>query len=265
VVPRFVRRVLDRDGNVLLENVPLGDPIETAPQAAPTAPAPAPAPAKPAEPLSDDAVNAAVDAIENGETPAQQQAALPPEDPADPNQVLPPEQAYLVTDMLRAVVLEGTGSAARSLGRPLAGKTGTTNDQADAWFVGFSPEVATGVWVGFDEVKFLGHGETGAHAALPIWIDYMRAALADRPVRDFAAPANDKIVWARIDKETGLLASTDSSATIFQSFVAGSEPTETAAAARETDRAEQDLREESFPDSSTDPDADAAARALDPF
>jgi penicillin-binding protein 1A len=251
VVPRFVRRVLDRDGNVLLENVPLGDPIETAPAAPPAA--------KASAPLSDEAVNAAVEAVASGDTPAPGEGTLAPAEPADPDQVLPPEQAYLVTDMLRAVVLEGTGSAARSLGRPVAGKTGTTNDQADAWFVGFSPEIATGVWVGFDEVKFLGRGETGAHAALPIWIDYMRAALAERPIRDFAAPANDRIVWARIDKETGLLASTDSSATIFQSFVAGSEPTETAAAARETDRAEQDLREESFPD------ADAAARALDPF
>jgi penicillin-binding protein 1A len=265
VVPRFVRRVLDRDGNVLLENVPLGDPIEDAP-VAPPAPTPAPAATK----LTDDAVNAAVDAL-NGEPAAENGDAAPeksvgqlaPEDSADPDQLLPPEQAYLVTDMLRAVVLEGTGQHARSLGRPVAGKTGTTNDQADAWFVGFSPEIATGVWVGFDEVKFLGHGETGAHAALPIWVDYMRAALDGRPVRDFAAPANDKIVWARIDKETGLLASTDSSSTVFQSFVAGSEPTETADSARQNDRAAQDLREESFPDSSSDPDA--AARALDPF
>ena len=262
VVPRFVRRVLDRDGNVLLENVPLGDPIEDAP-VAPPAPTATPAAPKP-EQLTDEAVNAAVDTV-NGEATAENGAPpenagdITPEDPVDPDQLLPPEQAYLVTDMLRAVVLEGTGQHARSLGRPVAGKTGTTNDQADAWFVGFSPEVATGVWVGFDEVKFLGHGETGAHAALPIWVDYMRTALDGRPIRDFAAPANDKIVWARIDKETGLLASTDSSSTIFQSFVAGSEPTESAASARENDRAAQDLREESFPDS------DAAARALDPF
>jgi penicillin-binding protein 1A len=258
VVPRFIRRVLDRDGNVLLENVPLGDPIEDAPVASPT-PTTASEPPKPAERLSDEAVNAAVEAVASGDPPAQNQAALAPEDPADPDQLLPPEQAYLVTDMLRAVVLEGTGQHARSLGRPVGGKTGTTNDQADAWFVGFSPEVATGVWVGFDEVKFLGRGETGAHAALPIWVDYMRTALDGRPIRDFATPANDKIIWARIDKETGLLAATDSSSTIFQSFVAGSEPTETAASARATDRAAQDLREESFPDS------DAAARALDPF
>ena len=113
-----------------------------------------------------------------------------PAEPADPNQILPPEQAYLVTDMLRAVVLEGTGTRARSLGKPVAGKTGTTNDQADAWFVGFSPDVATGVWVGFDEIKYLGHGETGAHAALPIWVDYMRAALDGRPTRDFTVPPN---------------------------------------------------------------------------
>jgi penicillin-binding protein 1A len=260
VVPRFVRRVLDRDGNVLLENVPLGDPIEVAPTAA----APAPAPPKPPEPLSEDAINAATEAIANGEEAPEVPAAnLPPEDPNDPDQLLPPEQAYLVTDMLRAVVLEGTGQHARSLGRPVAGKTGTTNDQADAWFVGFSPEVATGVWVGFDEVKFLGHGETGAHAALPIWVDYMRKALDGRPIRDFAPPANDKIVWARIDKDTGLLASTDSSSTIFQSFVAGSEPTETADSARATDRAAQDLRDESFPVG--DPDAGDAAGAPDPF
>jgi penicillin-binding protein 1A len=245
VVPRFVRRVTDRDGHVLLENAPLGDPLENAP--APKA-------------LTDEAVNAAVEAAEKartGETEVVEEAV--PEASADPNQILPPEQAYLVTDMLRAVVLEGTGTRARSLGRPVAGKTGTTNDQADAWFVGFSPDVATGVWVGFDEVRFLGAGETGAHAALPIWIDYMRSALEGRPVRDFPMPANDKIVWARIDRETGLLASSDSDATVFQSFIAGSEPTETAASAQETNRAAQDLREENFPD------GEAAARALDPF
>jgi penicillin-binding protein 1A len=264
VVPRFVRRVLDRDGNVLLENAPLGDPLEDSPEAA-AATAPAVAKAEPARPLSDEAVNAAVEALANGgDAAAEGPNALAPgetAEPADPNQILPPEQAYLVTDMLRAVVLEGTGQHARSLGRPVAGKTGTTNDQFDAWFVGFSPDVATGVWVGFDEMKFLGRGETGAHAALPIWVDYMRAALDGRPMRDFTVPANDKIVWARIDRETGLLASGESDATIFQSFIAGSEPTETADSARASDRAAQDLRDENFSEGS----GDAAARDLDSF
>jgi membrane carboxypeptidase/penicillin-binding protein len=86
----------------------------------------------------------------------------------------------------------------------------------------------------------------------------MRAALEGRPMRDFPVPGNDRIVWARIDKETGLLASGEGEGTIFQSFIAGSEPTETADAARETDRAEQDLREENFPD------GEAAAPAVDP-
>jgi penicillin-binding protein 1A len=257
VVPRFVRRVLDRDGNVLLENAPLGDPLEDAP------PATGNAKAEPA-PLTDDAIDAATEVIaDGGDAAAGTPGALAgaPVEPADPNQILPPEQAYLVTDMLRAVVLEGTGQHARSLGRPVAGKTGTTNDQFDAWFVGFSPDVATGVWVGFDEMKFLGRGETGAHAALPIWVDYMRVALDGRPTRDFAVPANDKIVWARVDRETGLLASGDGDATIFQSFIAGTEPTETADSARASDRAAQDLREEDF----SEGDGDAAARALDSF
>jgi penicillin-binding protein 1A len=87
----------------------------------------------------------------------------------------------------------------------------------------------------------------------------MHTALEARPMRDFPVPANDKIVWARIDRDTGLLASSESDSTIFQSFIAGSEPTETAASARATDRAAQDLREENFPD------GEAAARALDPF
>ena len=136
--------------------------------------------------------------------------------------MIPAEDAFLVADMLHAVVKEGTGWRLKELGRPLAGKTGTTNDQADAWFMGFSPGIATGVWVGHDESHFLGYGETGSRAAAPIWVNFMRAALADRPVRDFSAPSS--IVWTRIDRETGLLASRNSKETAFQAFVAGSEP-----------------------------------------
>jgi len=96
--------------------------------------------------------------------------------------------ARIMTGMLREVVLHGTGYAASKLKHPLGGKTGTTNDFTDAWFVGFSPSLTCGVWVGFDEKKTLGNKETGAAAALPIWIDFMRVALQGRESEDFPAP-----------------------------------------------------------------------------
>jgi penicillin-binding protein 1A len=91
-----------------------------------------------------------------------------------------------MTTMLQEVVRAGTGAAAHSLNHPLGGKTGTTNDFTDAWFIGFSPSLTCGVWVGFDDRKSLGEKETGAHAALPAWIDYMRAAIATNPQEAFA-------------------------------------------------------------------------------
>ncbi|HSE96055.1 MAG TPA: penicillin-binding protein 1A [Methylomirabilota bacterium] len=103
-------------------------------------------------------------------------------------EVVSSEAANTLTHMLRGVIERGTGAAARVLGRPLAGKTGTTNDFSNAWFVGYTPSVVTGVWVGHDRLRSLGHDETGARAALPIWIPVMRAALRDRPVEDFPAP-----------------------------------------------------------------------------
>ncbi len=96
--------------------------------------------------------------------------------------------ARIMTYMLREVVLHGTGYAASKLKHPLGGKTGTTNDFTDAWFVGFSPSLTCGVWVGFDEKKTLGNKETGAAAALPIWMDFMRVALVGRESEDFPAP-----------------------------------------------------------------------------
>jgi penicillin-binding protein 1A len=90
--------------------------------------------------------------------------------------------------MLREVVLHGTGIAASKLSFPVAGKTGTTNDFTDAWFVGFSPTMTCGVWVGYDEKKSLGAKETGAHAALPIWMNFMSVAMAGKDVGDFQPP-----------------------------------------------------------------------------
>jgi penicillin-binding protein 1A len=99
--------------------------------------------------------------------------------------VLPAAIARLELSMLREVVNSGTATSAKILGRPLAGKTGTTNEYADAWFIGFSPSVTAGVWVGFDDRRSLGEKEQGSRVALPIWIDFMREALKDRPVEGF--------------------------------------------------------------------------------
>jgi penicillin-binding protein 1A len=144
--------------------------------------------------------------------------ALPPPVPGE--RVMPAAQAYLTVDLLKGTITHpnGTGGKARALERPVAGKTGTTNSQADAWFVGFSPEVIAGVWVGFDSKDVLGKGETGGRAALPIWIDYMRAALAARPVADFEVP--EGVVFARIDPRSGGLSSSGQ----LQAFAEGQMP-----------------------------------------
>jgi penicillin-binding protein 1A len=235
VVPRYIRRVTDAGGLVLLENVPLGEVFE--PEGEP----------EPDEPVL--AAEPAFDESEDEISIAEEDGSLEP----DPDQLIPAEDAYLMTDMLRAVVLEGTGWRLRRLARPVGGKTGTTNDQADAWFMGFSPEIATGVWVGHDESLFLGWGETGSRAAAPIWVDYMGSALAGRPKRDFDTP--ESIIFTRIDRETGLLATRNSRETVFQAFIAGTEPTETADTRRTTTDALRDLREDSL-------SSDSAARML---
>ncbi|HVP53467.1 MAG TPA: PBP1A family penicillin-binding protein [Candidatus Eisenbacteria bacterium] len=110
------------------------------------------------------------------------------EDYPEVKDVVSARTARIMVSMLREVVLHGTGAAAAKLNHPLGGKTGTTNDFTDAWFVGFSPSITCGVWVGYDEKKTLGNKETGAMAALPIWMDFMRVALQGRESEDFAAP-----------------------------------------------------------------------------
>ncbi|MGE0405612.1 MAG: penicillin-binding protein 1A [Candidatus Korobacteraceae bacterium] len=105
------------------------------------------------------------------------------------SQAISPRTARQMTSILRQVVQQGTATAARKLNHPLGGKTGTTNDYTDAWFVGFSPSITCGVWVGFDEKRSLGTQETGGHAALPIWIDFMRVALKGREGEAFVEPA----------------------------------------------------------------------------
>ena len=130
--------------------------------------------------------------------------------------------AAIMTDMLSSVVQEGTGRKARVIRRPVAGKTGTTNQYKDALFIGFSPSIATGVWVGRDEYKTLGNLETGARAALPIWIEFMTQALTDSPLQYFDIP--DDVIKVRIDPITGLRASNNSTHTINALFKKGTEP-----------------------------------------
>ena len=112
------------------------------------------------------------------------------EDYPEVKDVVSERTARIMTAMLREVVLHGTGVAAAKLPFPVAGKTGTTNDFTDAWFVGFSPTMSCGVWIGFDEKKSLGAKETGAHAALPIWMNFMIAAMAGKDPGQFQPPPN---------------------------------------------------------------------------
>jgi penicillin-binding protein 1A len=230
VVPIFIRRVTDRDGMVLLENAVLGVPEEVA--------------IDPNE-AEEDLIDVAA-AAEGEFAPLDPETPADAEFQADPDQLIPAEEAYLAVSLLRAVVEDpkGTGHRLRALRRPVAGKTGTTNDQADAWFMGFSPEVITGVWVGHDETRFLGYGETGSRAAAPIWVDYMRAALSNRPARDFAVP--ELIEFARIDRKTGLLAGESTESTVFQPFLQGTVPTEMADSARTHSESRRQLRLDSF-------------------
>ncbi|MGI5860801.1 MAG: penicillin-binding protein 1A [Myxococcales bacterium] len=146
-----------------------------------------------------------------------------------PERVMKPETAFLITSLMRDVVREGTGVAAQRLGKPAAGKTGTTNDSFDTWFMGFTKDLVTGVWLGYDLYERpLGRYETGGRASLPIWVNFMRAALAERPQPEFEPPADADIVFARIDLDSGKLAAPDNRRAMNAPFVRGKEPKEAA-------------------------------------
>jgi len=139
-------------------------------------------------------------------------------------QVLDPINAFLITNMMKGVIERGTGAQARALGRPAAGKTGTTNKQVDAWFLGFTPQVLTGVWSGRDIPTPMGRRETGARAALPTWLESMQAFHKDREKRDFIPP--EGIEWVAIDQKTGLLPGPETESIFLEAFRSGTGPTE---------------------------------------
>jgi penicillin-binding protein 1A len=195
--PVLVTRVRDRLGNVLEETPPRGPEARLAP---PEAAGPPPeAPAAPASPT----------VVQNPEAA-----------PAPVQTGLSPDVAYVVLSMMRDVVAYGTGKAASALNRPAAAKTGTAQEHRDAWFVGMTPELVAGVWVGFDSHDPLGAHATGAGAALPAWLGFMQAAVGGRPPLDFPPPPG--VDFVRVDPSTGLL-SGDAQAP-FAAFLSGTAP-----------------------------------------
>ncbi len=207
VNPAYIVQVRDRDGKVL---------EETAPQVLPSS-----VKIPPLEPPKADAAQALA-----ADPNAKQPFALPSYPPADdPDQVIDPRVAFVMTHLMSEVVAYGTGHEAKNLGRPAAGKTGTTSEYIDALFIGYTPNIVTGSWVGFDNQKSIGPLETGARAALPIWLGYMKEAVKGYPETDFTVPP--QVVFTSIDAATGKLAPPNSSTSIREAFIEGTQPTET--------------------------------------
>ncbi len=141
----------------------------------------------------------------------------------EPKDAIRADTAFVMTNLLRGVVLRGTAIKAAALNWPIGGKTGTTDDYTDAWFIGFDPDITIGVWVGLDQKKPIGHNQTGSEAALPIWIEIMKAWIGDRsePPK-FEPPGN--IVFVSVDKSSGYAADETTPGAISEAFIAGTEP-----------------------------------------
>ena len=172
--PFFIKKILDRSGNLVEENLPL----------------------------------------------------FYPRGAGDDEQIISPQTAYMMTHLLEGVVQHGTGWRAKALGRPVAAKTGTTDQFYDAWFIGYTPETLTGVWVGFDDERSIGENETGSRAASPIWVAFMTRSLKNRPVKDFPVP--EGIEFMRVDPRTGEISSHKQA--ILECFKDGTGPTRGASA-----------------------------------
>jgi penicillin-binding protein 1A len=163
------------------------------------------------------------DQRECAECSAEWRRQAPPSLPDARSQVLDAVTAYQIVSMAEGVVQRGTATTVNSLGYPLGGKTGTTNDYKDAWFIGFSPDLVVGVWAGFDQPRDMGEGETGGRISAPIFRDFMREALRDTSPTPFRIPAGARLV--RIDAMTGGLPNASTTQTILEAFRPGTEPT----------------------------------------
>ncbi|HPH54530.1 MAG TPA: penicillin-binding transpeptidase domain-containing protein, partial [Smithella sp.] len=141
-----------------------------------------------------------------------------------PEQVIDPRIAFITTHVMQDVVTSGTGTRVRSIGRPVAAKTGTTNDTRDAWFIGMTPSLITGVWIGFDQEASLGSQEVGGRAAAPIWLYFMEKALQNTPVESFPVP--EGIVFEKINPKTGEPAGPSEKGTN-EAFLLGTSPSST--------------------------------------
>ena len=145
-----------------------------------------------------------------------------PEISDDRPQIIDPHTAYQMTSILEGVIQRGTATVLKSVGRPLAGKTGTTNEEKDAWFLGYSPDLVVGVFVGYDTPTAMGKFQTGGKVAAPIFGAFMQQALADTPPAPFRVPPGIKLV--RVNLRTGLRAAADDPTSIMEAFKPGEEP-----------------------------------------
>jgi penicillin-binding protein 1A len=144
-------------------------------------------------------------------------------------QVLDPMTAYQITEIMEGVIQRGTATVVREVGKPIAGKTGTTNDEKDAWFVGFTPDLAVGVYMGYDKPRHLGRNATGGHLSAPIAKDFFKAALAEKPAMPFRVPPGIKLI--RVDVKTGQRAGPGTTGVILEAFKPGTAPPENNAVA----------------------------------
>jgi len=140
----------------------------------------------------------------------------------EPQEVMRPETAYVLVNVMKGVIERGTATRARALKRPLAGKTGTTSEATDVWFIGFTPSLVAGVWIGYDVKKSLGPAETGGRMALPLWIAFMQKILDDLPEEDFTPP--DSVVAIPVNHMSGRPVSRDEKGAILEYFIKGTEP-----------------------------------------